>query len=255
MIEYRNVWKRFEKPVLTGVDLEVGTGEVLSLVGPSGTGKSVLLKTTIGLIEPDQGGVIVDGEPVRPTDPSSLRRLREKAAYVFQHAALFDSLTVYENVLYGLPRERARAMPRRERVRRAGEALEHVNLDPVEVLGRLPAELSGGMKKRVGIARAIVAEPSILLYDEPVTGLDPVNADVIHELILRLDEELDATSIVVTHDVQGALAISDRVALLMEGRIRFHGTPGEFEYSNDPRVRAFTDRRIAGTNDREARIT
>lgn len=255
MIEYRNVWKRFEQPVLTGVDLEVGSGEILSLVGPSGAGKSVLLKTTIGLVEPDQGGVVVDGEPVRPADPASLRRQRKKAAYVFQHAALFDSLTVYENILYGLPQERAHSMPRRERARRVGEALEHVNLDPVEVLARLPAELSGGMRKRVGIARAIVAEPSILLYDEPVTGLDPVNADVIHELILRLAEELAATSIVVTHDVEGALAISDRVALLMDGRIRFQGTPTEFGYSEDAGVRAFTDRRIAGTNHTEIGIT
>lgn len=255
MIEYRNVWKRFEQPVLTGVDLEVESGEILSLVGPSGTGKSVLLKTTIGLVEPDRGVVVLDGEPVGTADSSALRRLRSKAAYVFQHAALFDSLTVFENVLYGLPKAAARAMPRRERARRVGEALEHVNLDPVEVLDRLPAELSGGMKKRVGIARAIVAEPSILLYDEPVTGLDPVNADVIHELILRLADDLAATSIVVTHDVEGALAISDRVALLAQGRIQFQGTPAQFEYSDDPQVRAFTDRRIAGTNDREVGIT
>lgn len=248
MIQYRNIWKRFEIPVLTGVDLQVRSGETLSLVGPSGTGKSVLLKTTIGLVEPDRGEVVLDGEPVRTDRPDSLQRLRKKAAYVFQHAALFDSLTIFDNVLYGLSPERARAMPRREQARRVGEALEHVNLDPVEVLARLPAELSGGMKKRVGIARAIVAEPSILLYDEPVTGLDPVNADVIHELIVRLAEDLDATSIVVTHDVQGALAISDRVALLTGGRIRFQGTPTEFEYSDDPAVRAFTDRRIAGTD-------
>lgn len=246
MIEYAGVWKWFEQPVLTGVDLVVGTGEILSLVGPSGTGKSVLLKTTVGLIEPDRGGVRVDGEPLRPRDAVSLSLVRKKAAYVFQHAALFDSMTVYENVLQGLPAERLRELGRAEQVRRAGLALERVNLEPAEVLGRLPAELSGGMKKRVGIARAIIAEPSIVLYDEPVTGLDPVNSDVIHELIARLAADLSATSIVVTHDVQGALAISDRVALLTGGRIRFEGTPAEFTYSDDPVVRAFTDRRIAG---------
>lgn len=254
MIEYRDVWKRFEHPVLTGVDLEVESGEILSVVGPSGTGKSVLLKTTIGLIEPDRGTVIIDGEPVRTAHAASLGRIRKKAAFVFQHAALFDSLTVFENVLYGLPPARAEAMQRREQARRVGEALEHVNLEPGEVLARLPSELSGGMKKRVGIARAIIAEPSILLYDEPVTGLDPVNADVIHELIARLAQELAATSIVVTHDVEGALAISDRVALLTEGRIRFEGTPAQFKYSEDPLVRAFTERRIAGTHEREVEV-
>lgn len=254
MIEYRDVWKRFEHPVLTGVDLEVASGEILSVVGPSGTGKSVLLKTTIGLVEPDRGVVVIDGEPVRTEHAGSLGRIRTKAAFVFQHAALFDSLTVFDNVLYGLPPGRADAMPRREQARRAGEALEHVNLEPSEVLARLPSELSGGMKKRVGIARAIIAEPSILLYDEPVTGLDPVNADVIHELIARLAQDLAATSIVVTHDVEGALAISDRVALLTEGRVRFEGTPAQFKYSEDPLVRAFTERRIAGTLDREVEV-
>lgn len=247
MIEYGDVWKSFERPVLTGVDLEVATGEILSLVGPSGAGKSVLLKTTIGLIEPDRGGVRVDGEPVRLFDSESIARVRRKAAYVFQHAALFDSMSVFENVLQGLPGERLREMSRRQQVRRAALALERVNLEPAEVLARLPAELSGGMKKRVGIARAIIAEPSIVLYDEPVTGLDPVNSDVIHELISRLAAELSATSIVVTHDVQGALAISDRVALLTDGRIRFEGTPAEFTSSDDSAVRAFTNRRIAST--------
>lgn len=247
MIEYGDVWKWFERPVLTGVDLEVATGEILSLVGPSGAGKSVLLKTTIGLIEPDRGGVRVDGEPVRLFDSESIARVRRKAAYVFQHAALFDSMSVFENVLQGLPGERLREMSRRQQVRRAALALERVNLEPAEVLARLPAELSGGMKKRVGIARAIIAEPSIVLYDEPVTGLDPVNSDVIHELISRLAAELSATSIVVTHDVQGALAISDRVALLTDGRIRFEGTPAEFTSSDDSAVRAFTNRRIAST--------
>ncbi len=254
MIRYRDVWKRFEHPVLTGVDLDVSTGEILSIVGPSGTGKSVLLKTTIGLVDPDRGEVLIDGECVRTHEPSSLGRLRQKAAYVFQHAALFDSLNVFENVLYGLPKERVVTMRRREQARRVGEALEHVNLEPLEVMTRLPAELSGGMKKRVGIARAIIAEPCILLYDEPVTGLDPVNSDVIHDLIARLADEMSATSIVVTHDVEGALAISDHVALLTEGRVRFKGTPTEFKYSDDPLVRAFTERRIAGTTEREVEV-
>ncbi|HSH46289.1 MAG TPA: ATP-binding cassette domain-containing protein [Longimicrobiales bacterium] len=252
MIEYQDVWKRFEHPVLTGVDLRVNTGEIASIVGPSGTGKSVLLKTTIGLIRPDRGRVVVDGEVVDPSDASSIGRLREKAAYVFQNAALFDSMSVFDNVLQGLPQERVRGLDRRSQARLVGEALEHVNLEPARVLARFPAELSGGMRKRVGIARAIVGEPSILLYDEPVTGLDPVNADVIHELITRLARDLSATSILVTHDVEGALAISNHVALLSGGRIRFVGTPQEFKYSDNSQVRAFTDRRIAGTYTEEA---
>src|SRR5262249_54340445 len=183
MIEYRDLYKTFDVPVLAGVSFRVETGETLAIVGPSGTGKSVLLKTTIGLIVPDEGDVVIDGQSVFSADAEQLQAIRRKAGYVFQNAALFDSMNVFENVAYGLPEKPPKTRGRREFTRRVSRALEDVNLDPAIVLGKLPAELSGGMRKRVGLARAIVGEPQILLYDEPVTGLDPVNAAAIDRLI------------------------------------------------------------------------
>jgi phospholipid/cholesterol/gamma-HCH transport system ATP-binding protein len=245
MVEYRGIWKAFDVPVLSGVELTVRDGETLSIVGPSGTGKSVLLKTTIGLIVPDRGDVRVDGESVFFSGARCLRRIRRKVGYVFQNAALFDSMTVLDNVATGIPERELKETSRRVIVNRVADALEHVNLDPRIVLTKLPAELSGGMRKRVGLARAFVGKPQILLYDEPVTGLDPVNSALVHQLIARLDKELGATSIVVTHDVEGALEISDRLALLEGGKIRFVGTPDEFRGSELPLVRAFMDRDVA----------
>jgi phospholipid/cholesterol/gamma-HCH transport system ATP-binding protein len=245
MIEYRDVYKTFDVPVLAGVSFTVQTGETLAVVGPSGTGKSVLLKTTIGLIVPDQGDVVIDGQSVFAADARALQVIRRKAGYVFQNAALFDSMNVFENVAYGLPEEALKTMGRREVARRVSHSLVEVNLDPAIVLGKLPSELSGGMRKRVGIARAIVGEPQILLYDEPVTGLDPVNAASIDRLICDIAERTGVTSIVVTHDIEGGLSISDRVALLEGGKLRFLGTPDEFRRSRDPLVRAFADRQAA----------
>ncbi|HEX5726422.1 MAG TPA: ATP-binding cassette domain-containing protein [Longimicrobiaceae bacterium] len=244
MVEYRNLWKAFDHPVLSGVDLAVGRGETLAVVGHSGTGKSVLLKTTIGLIVPDRGDVVVEGESVFRGGRKALERVRRKAGYVFQNSALFDSMSVYENVSQGLSDQEIRALGPREVLRRVSEALEHVNLDAAKVMGKLPSELSGGMRKRVGVARAIVGRPEILLYDEPVTGLDPVNGTVVHRLIAQLASELGITSIIVTHDIEGALPISDRVALLDHGRIRFVGTAGEFRASDDVLVRAFLERDV-----------
>lgn len=244
MVEYRDLWKAFDQPVLAGVDLVVGRGETISVVGHSGTGKSVLLKTTIGLIVPDRGQVVVDGESVFGGGRKALERVRRKVGYVFQNAALFDSMTVYENVAQGLTDREMREMGDQEVLRRVAASLDHVNLSPNKVLGKLPSELSGGMRKRVGIARAIVGEPEILLYDEPVTGLDPVNATVVHRLIAQLAGELGVTSIIVTHDIEGSLPISDRVALLDHGRIRFVGTSDEFRASDDPLVRAFIERDV-----------
>lgn len=242
MVEYQNVYKSFDAPVLAGVELTVETGETMSIVGHSGTGKSVLLKTTIGLITPDFGDVLIDGHSVFRGDRKVLAQLRRKVGYVFQNAALFDSMTVFENVSQGLPEEELKKSRFRSVLKRVAEALELVNLDARQVLSKLPSELSGGMRKRVGIARAIVGRPEILLYDEPVTGLDPVNATVVHELIQRLAKELGVTSILVTHDIEGALPISDHVALLDKGRIRFVGTPEEFRNSSDILVRAFLER-------------
>ncbi len=245
MIEYIDIWKSFDVPVLTGVTLTVKTGETISIVGPSGAGKSVLLKTTNGLLVPDRGDVRIDGVSVYHSDRQTLDRIRRKVGYVFQYAALFDSMTVYENMLMGLPDGEGRRGRSPEILRKVADALSDVNLDPQQVLMKLPAELSGGMRKRVGLARAIVGDPEILLYDEPVTGLDPVNTASVSHLIQQIRESRPVTSIIVTHDIEQALEISDRVALLEHGKLRFVGTPDEFRASEDPVVRAFADRRAA----------
>ena len=244
-IEYRNVFKAFDLPVLSGVTLSVEQGEMFALFGPSGTGKSVLLKTTIALITPDRGDVTVGGESAFFGGRDVLERIRRKVGYVFQYAALFDSLTVYENVEMGIPEEGLKQMSKREVAQRAWESLELVNLEPKQVLGMLPSELSGGMKKRVGIARAIAGRPEILLWDEPTTGLDPVNAAAIERLITQLSGNLNVTSLLVTHDIEGGLEMCDRVAMLEGGHLRFCGSPEEFRESPDPVVSAFMDREAA----------
>jgi phospholipid/cholesterol/gamma-HCH transport system ATP-binding protein len=244
-IEYIDVHKTFDAPVLAGVNLTVHHGETLSILGTSGTGKSVLLKTTIGLITPDRGDVRIDGRSVYQEGKRVMRDLRKSVRYVFQYAALFDSLNVYENIEMGLDEEALKTTPRSEVLDRVVRSLENVNLDPRKVLNKLPAELSGGMRKRVGLARAIVGEPRIVLYDEPVTGLDPVNAATVNRLIMSIAERTKVTSIVVTHDIEGALEMSDRVALLDSGKLRFVGAPAQFRTSDDPMVRAFADRREA----------
>jgi phospholipid/cholesterol/gamma-HCH transport system ATP-binding protein len=245
LIEYRQIHKSFDHPVLSGVDLRVETGEMFALFGPSGTGKSVLLKTTIALITPDMGDVTIDGESVYFGDAGSLARARRKVGYVFQNAALFDSFNVFDNVSMGIPEDVLKRMPRMELARRVWEAIELVNLEPHEVLGKIPSELSGGMRKRVGIARAIIGRPEILLWDEPTTGLDPINTAAVERLIVRLSDNLEVTSLVVTHDIEGGLLICDRVAMLNEGLLRFCGTPDEFRRSDDPVVQAFQDRAAA----------
>ncbi|MEK9508197.1 ATP-binding cassette domain-containing protein [Gaopeijia maritima] len=245
MIEYRQVHKRFDHPVLAGVDLTVESGEMFALFGPSGTGKSVLLKTTIALITPDRGDVRIDGESVYYGGDGALERARRKVGYVFQNAALFDSFNVFDNVGMGIPEDQLKRMPRMELARRVWNALELVNLEPDEVLSKIPSELSGGMRKRVGIARAIIGRPEILLWDEPTTGLDPINTAAVERLIVRLSDNLEVTSLVVTHDIEGGLLICDRVAMLDAGRLRFCGTPDEFRRSDDPVVQAFQDRAAA----------
>jgi phospholipid/cholesterol/gamma-HCH transport system ATP-binding protein len=241
MIEFRNVHKAFDSlKVLRGVDLTVEEGETLALLGPSGTGKSVLLKHAIGLLLPDDGDVIVDGISVANASEAELRQLRRRLGYVFQNAALFDSLTVAENLYLaqtGDSGDRTQANCRAE----AAELLERVNMD-ASVLDKYPSELSGGMRKRVGVARAIASKPAYLLWDEPTTGLDPVNADNIDELILELGRGLGVTSIVVTHDLDTAFEVGDRIALLFEGRIRACGTPAEMLESTDPVVMRFVRR-------------
>jgi phospholipid/cholesterol/gamma-HCH transport system ATP-binding protein len=241
MIELRDVHKRFgSQVVLDGVNLDVQEGETLALLGPSGTGKSVLLKHIIGLIRPDSGTVVVDEQDVGRLKRKELAELRSHIGYVFQNGALFDSMDVLENVRLGITngdqyRDEDYA---RQRV---AECLKLVNLAP-EVMAKFPAELSGGMRKRVGIARAIAGSPKYLLYDEPTSGLDPVNADVIDGLVKRLDNELGVTSVMVTHDVRGAFRTADRLALLTGGKIVQQGSQEEFLKSRNPKVQEFLER-------------
>jgi phospholipid/cholesterol/gamma-HCH transport system ATP-binding protein len=241
MIELIDIHKKFGKQiVLDGVNFNVQEGETVALLGPSGTGKSVLLKHIIGLIRPDSGTIIVDDKDVGRLKRHELAELRSHIGYVFQNGALFDSDTVFENVRLGITDERKyRDLDyARERV---AECIRLVNLAP-ETIEKYPAELSGGMRKRVGIARAIAGSPKYLLYDEPTSGLDPVNADVIDELVRSLADTLGVTGVMVTHDVRGAFRTANRLALLTGGRIVQQGTPKEFLASTDPRVQEFLER-------------
>jgi phospholipid/cholesterol/gamma-HCH transport system ATP-binding protein len=241
MIELRKVYKRFGKQVvLDGVDFNVREGETVALLGPSGTGKSVLLKHIIGLIRPDSGTIIVDDREVGKLKRKELANLRSHIGYVFQNGALFDSMDVFENVRLGITDEDKYRDESYSRERVTG-CLKLVNLAP-ETMTKYPAELSGGMRKRVGIARAIAGQPKYLLYDEPTSGLDPVNADVIDSLVKRLDNELGVTSVMVTHDVRGAFRVADRLALLTGGRIVQQGTQEEFLASQNPKVQEFLER-------------
>jgi phospholipid/cholesterol/gamma-HCH transport system ATP-binding protein len=242
MIELRGVRKRFgDQVVLDGVDFTVTEGETVALLGPSGTGKSVLLKHIIGLIHPDSGQIIVDDLNVAALNRKDLAKLRTQIGYVFQNGALFDSMDVFENIRLGLTNEKEyKDMGYAEE--RVTTCLKLVNLQPSLVLRKFPAELSGGMRKRVGIARAVAGKPKYLLYDEPTSGLDPVNADIIDDLVKHLSEELGVTSVMVTHDVRGAFRVANRLALLSEGRIVLQGTPEEFLESSNEKVRAFLER-------------
>jgi phospholipid/cholesterol/gamma-HCH transport system ATP-binding protein len=241
MIVLRDVHKRFgSQVVLDGVDLDVQEGETLALLGPSGTGKSVLLKHIIGLIRPDSGTVVVDDQNVGRLKRKELAELRSRIGYVFQNGALFDSMDVLENVRLGIT-DGEKYRDEEYARQRVAECLKLVNLAP-DVMAKFPAELSGGMRKRVGIARAIAGSPKYLLYDEPTSGLDPVNADVIDGLVKRLDNELGVTSVMVTHDVRGAFRTADRLALLTGGKIVQQGSQEEFLKSRNPKVQEFLER-------------
>jgi phospholipid/cholesterol/gamma-HCH transport system ATP-binding protein len=247
MIQLHGVKKRFgQQVILDGVDFDVQDGETVALLGPSGCGKSVLLKHIVGLIRQDAGTVIVDGQDVAHLKREALRQLRSTIGYVFQNGALFDSLNVFENVRLGITNEdQFRDMDYcRERVARC---LKLVNLTP-ETTEKYPAQLSGGMRKRVGISRAIAGTPKYLLYDEPTSGLDPVNSDIIDDLVKSLAAELGVTSVMVTHDVRGAFRVADRLALLTGGKIVQQGTPKEFMASTIPEVREFLERDFGNLN-------
>lgn len=238
-IRVEGVKKAFgSKVILDGVTLDVNEGETLSVIGYSGTGKSVLLKSIVRLLEPDAGVIHVDGEDVALLTRPQLFDLRRRVGYVFQFAALFDSMTIFDNVAMGLRRI---SMPDDELRERVVESLARVEMSGYEE--RLPAELSGGQRKRIGLARAIATRPKYVLYDEPTTGLDPVTTSVIDGLITKMASELGVTSVVVTHDMKSAYRVSDRIAMLFEGGIRFIGTPDEVQNVEDPVVRGFIEGR------------
>jgi phospholipid/cholesterol/gamma-HCH transport system ATP-binding protein len=240
-IELKKVSKRFvDNVVLDGVDFFVAEGETVALLGPSGTGKSVLLKHIIGLIKPDSGEVWVDDQLVPMLGRKELAALRSRIGYVFQNGALFDSMDVFENIQLGITNEKL-YNDKEYCIERVRECLRLVNLAD-DVGRKYPSELSGGMRKRVGIARAIAGKPVYLLYDEPTSGLDPVNADVIDSLVERLQQEIGVTSVVVTHDVRGAFRVADRIALLAQAKIRAVGTAEEIIASKDPVVQQFLER-------------
>ena len=240
MIELVDVHKAFgPKQVLRGFTLSVEEGKTTSLVGFSGAGKSVTLKHIVGLIAPDSGQVRVDGESIPELSRENLYEIRRKIGYVFQFAALFDSMTIAENLAMGLIKKGGFS---EEQVReRIADSLRLVNLEGYE--RRYPVELSGGQRKRAGLARAIAFRPKYLLYDEPTSGLDPVTTAVIDELILKMKEELGVTSLVITHDMQSAYRVSDRIAMLFEGRVLEEGTPDEIRNSETPVVRGFVEGR------------
>ena len=236
MIEARDVHKDFgPQPVLRGVNLRIETGEAVVIIGRSGCGKSILLKLLIGLIQPGSGDVLVDGESLVAMNERQLLRVRRKFGMLFQSAALFDSMTVAENIGFAL--EQSGRYTEEEIAMKVAEALEMVELSGIET--KKPAELSGGMKKRVGLARAIVYRPEIVLYDEPTTGLDPIVADTIDQLVIRICERLKMTAIAVTHDMRSASRIGKRILMLHEGRIHAGGTPEEIFNSTDPVVSRF----------------
>lgn len=231
------------KQVLDGVDLKIHEGMTLVIMGPSGTGKSVLLKHIVGLFDPDEGDVLVEGMSVPDADATQIQEIRSMISYVFQNSALFDSMTAAQNIQLGLSAEHCREVDALEDPA-VIQAIRHVNMDE-EVLPLLPAELSGGMQKRVAIARAIVGRQKYILYDEPTTGLDPVNASVINRLIARVNDETGSTSVIVTHDVESAFFLGDRIVLLADGRVQATGTPEEMRNSSDPIVQDFLHPKLA----------
>lgn len=247
MIAFRDVSKAFGPlQVLEGLSLEVQDGETMVVLGYSGSGKSVALKHIVGLLVPDAGAVEVDGHIVHELDRVGLADLRRQIGYVFQFAALFDSMSVHENLALGLRRQRLSDAEIAERV---AQALELVNLP--DSADRFPGELSGGMRKRIGIARAIALRPRYILYDEPTTGLDPVTSAVIDQLMVQTREKLGVTSIVVTHDMRSAYRVGDRIAMLYRGAIRQVGTVDQIKRTHDPIVRQFIEGRPEAAGDAE----
>jgi phospholipid/cholesterol/gamma-HCH transport system ATP-binding protein len=238
VIEVRDLWKSFgDNQVLKGISLTIERGETYVVLGGSGSGKTVLMKHVIGLFKPDRGSVHIDGVEISSLTGKALTEARSVFGMVFQWAALFDSMTVYENVAFPL-RERGHAPPAEEVREKVLAKLKVVDLGE-EVLERYPAELSGGMRKRVALARALVSDPRVVLYDEPTTGLDPITTDYVDGMILAAKRKLGITSMVISHDVASAFKVADRLAVLYDGHLAAEGTPAEVKASKDPYVQRY----------------
>lgn len=237
VVALQNVFLGFDEPILEDVSFSASAGETVTVLGESGTGKSTILKLLLRLLVPDRGKVYIEGDDITQLNFDDALKVRQKMGMVFQGAALFDSMTVYENVAYPL-REHTH-LSEDEIEARVREKLQFVDLDPDRVLEQMPAELSGGMKKRVGIARGMANNPKIMLYDEPTSGLDPLTTATITHLILKLQHELNVTSVVVTHDVRSAFRMASKIAVLANRRIHFFGTPEEMSGTDDPYIRDF----------------
>jgi phospholipid/cholesterol/gamma-HCH transport system ATP-binding protein len=237
VIELRDVWLGFDRPILRGVNLRVCPGETLVVFGESGVGKSTLLKLILRFLIPDRGQVRVFGREISELSFAEANMMRQRIGMVFQYAALFDSLNIYENVAFALREHTDLREAEIERIVR--EKLSFVDLDPDQVMPRLPGEISGGMRKRVGIARAIATDPEVILYDEPTAGLDPLAVEAIVRLIRKLQVELGVTSIVVTHDIRAGFRVASRIEMIRQGSIVFEGTPEEMVASDDPYLQAF----------------
>jgi len=238
MIEVRNLHKSFQtQKVLDGVNLSIEAGKITAIMGPSGTGKSVLLKHIIGLLRPDEGEIIVDGENIFALSTDELNRVRRKFGMLFQDAALFDDMNVFENVSF--PLYEHTNLSDEEVAQRVAEKLEEVGLE--EINHKLPAELSGGMRKRVGLARALILDPKILLFDEPTTGLDPIISDQIADLILETHRRHNVTAVLISHDLQLSYRVANQIAMLYDGKIIEFAAPEQFRHSKQPFVRHFID--------------
>lgn len=236
MITLRNIHKSFgSQKVLDGLDLDIPDGKITAVIGPSGEGKSVLLKHLIGLLQPDSGSVEVDGESILNLRRSELNRIRDKFGMLFQNVALFDSMTVFENVAF--PLQEKTSLSKEEIRGRVLSALEDVGLKNIE--NKFPDELSGGMKKRVGLARAVVLNPKIILFDEPTTGLDPIIKRAIHQLINDTHAKFGFTAVIVTHEIPDIFDVAQNVAMLFQGKILQHGTPDDIKNSDNPAIRQF----------------
>ncbi len=239
MIEIQDLWKSFgDNQVLKGLSIQIAEKETFVVLGGSGSGKTVLMKHVIGLLKPDRGAVRVDGVEISSLAGKALNEARQRFGMVFQGAALFDSMTVFDNVAFPLRERRGARLGAQEIRRRVVEKLAVVDLGE-EVLARWPAELSGGMRKRVALARALVSDPRIVLYDEPTTGLDPITTKYVDEMIVNAKERLGITSMVISHDIASAFRVADRVAVLYDGRLAAVGTPAEVRVSPDPFVQKF----------------